>query len=1104
MEVEASFSSISPPVFDGENYQMWAVRKETYLEALYLWEAVEEDYIVPEIPANPTLAQIKAHKEKKMKKAKAKSCLFAAVSATIFTRIMSLKSTNEIWDYLKAEYEGDERIRGMRVLNLVHSRIMEKILVTLPEKFESTVTTLDNIKDLSKIPLAELLSALQAQEQRHAMRQEGTIEGALAAKHHNNGKQFARRHIKAHKEKKMKKAKAKSCLFAAVSATIFTRIMSLKSTNEIWDYLKAEYEGDERIRGIIANRVRLLGSSLADSRIVEKILVTLPEKFESTVTTLDNIKDLSKIPLEELLSALQEQEQRHAMRQEGTIEGALTAKHHNNGKNRKQKFKQPHAEGDNSKTESKTTAGNRKPGKKEEAKVADQEEEDQMFVAASFVGSESNESWLIDSGCTNHMTHDKELFRYLKPTNITKVRIGNGDYISVKGNGTIAIASYAGTKLIQDVLFVPEIDQNLLSVGQLIEKGFKVIFEDEYCLIKDANNQDIFKVKMKGKSFSLNPLEEEQSVFSLKEDVTQIWHNRVEHYHHQGLLQLREKELALDVPKLSDAISSCKACQFGKQNRKHFPKSTWRATHKLQLIHTDVSGPQRTPSLKEATNTVVFLQNRLPTKAVKDQTPFEAWKASPGIFIGYSNVSKAYKTFQPQTGNIVISRNVHFVEDEERSWDDAEKKGQTVAVLNHKFSGSRIDEEDDWQNETVDDAPVRGPRWIAAMEEELPMIEKNKTWILVDRPQDRKVIGVKWVFRTKLNADGSINKHKARLVVIGYAQIFGVDYSDAFAPVARLDTIRLLLAIEEIYVEQPQGFVKEDEGDKVYLLKKALYGLKQAPRDWKQYRSYSNFKQEMMKVFEMTNLGFISYFLVMEIKQWQGEVFICQKKYAKEILKKFQMEECKATNTPINQREKLCKEDVADKVDEGYFRSLIGCLMYLTATRPNILNAVSILSRFMHCASELHLKAAKRVIRYVKGTSDFGIKFKRCKEFKLVGFSDSDWGGSIDDMRSTSGYCFTLGSGVFSWSSKKKEIVAQSTVEAEFIAATTTVNQALWLRKILLDLDLKQKESTEIFVDNQAAIAISHNPVFHGKTKHFNIKLFFLREVQNHGDVILV
>jgi len=149
----------------------------------------------------------------------------------------------------------------------------------------------------------------------------------------------------------------------------------------------------------------------------------------------------------------------------------------------------------------------------------------------------------------------------------------------------------------------------------------------------------------------------------------------------------------------------------------------------------------------------------------------------------------------------------------------------------------------------------RDKKWIVAMQEELTMIEKNDTWKLVERPPDRKVIGVKWVYRTKLNADGSVNKHKARLVVKAYAQIFGVDFSETFAPVARLDTIRLLLAIatqkgwkiyqldvksaflngflqEEIYVEQPEGFVAEGQEDKVYLLKKALYGLKQAPRAW--------------------------------------------------------------------------------------------------------------------------------------------------------------------------------------------------------------------------------------------------------------------------------
>ena len=196
MEVEASFSSIALPVFNGDNYQIWAVRMETYLEALDLWEAIKEDYDILVLPNNPTIAQIKAHKEKKTKKSKAKACLFAVVSPTIFTRVMSLKTAKAIWDYLKEEYVGDEMIKGMQVLNLIRefvlqkmkesetikdysdkllsiankvrllgsklndSRIVEKIFVMMPERYETIVTTLENTKDLPKISLAELLNSL--------------------------------------------------------------------------------------------------------------------------------------------------------------------------------------------------------------------------------------------------------------------------------------------------------------------------------------------------------------------------------------------------------------------------------------------------------------------------------------------------------------------------------------------------------------------------------------------------------------------------------------------------------------------------------------------------------------------------------------------------------------------------------------------------------------------------------------------------------------------------------------------------------------------------------------------------------------------------------
>lgn len=205
MSSEASSNAIAPPVFDGTNYQVWAVRMEAYLDANDQWEAVENTYEVPPLPDNPTMAQIKIHKEMRQRKSKAKASLFAAVSSSIFTRIMTLKTAKGIWDFLK-EYEGNEQVKGMQVLNLIRefemqrmkesetikdysdrlldivnkvrllgtdfsdSRIVQKILVTVPEKVQATISSIENSKDVSSITLAELLNALQAQEQRRLMR----------------------------------------------------------------------------------------------------------------------------------------------------------------------------------------------------------------------------------------------------------------------------------------------------------------------------------------------------------------------------------------------------------------------------------------------------------------------------------------------------------------------------------------------------------------------------------------------------------------------------------------------------------------------------------------------------------------------------------------------------------------------------------------------------------------------------------------------------------------------------------------------------------------------------------------------------------------------
>ena len=265
-------------------------------------------------------------------------------------------------------------------------------------------------------------------------------------------------------------------------------------------------------------------------------------------------------------------------------------------------------------------------------------------------------------------------------------------------------------------------------------------------------------------------------------------------------------------------------------------------------------------------------------------------KAEIEILIGYSSKSSGYKVYDLKSNQAVIARNVKFAEDQTWNWETGNIVENRLNRPVEMEESTEIEEVEDQSQEEVEDQsqeeeedhPVRGTRllsniysrcnlaateptnveeamgsktWVAAMKEEINMIEKNETWTLVDRPKHRKVIGVRWIYKTKLNSDGSINKNKARLVVKGYAQEQGIDYQDTFAPVSRMDTIKLLLMLasqkgwlvwqmdvksaflngtldEEIYVEQPEGFENESSLNKVYLLKKALYGLKQAPRAW--------------------------------------------------------------------------------------------------------------------------------------------------------------------------------------------------------------------------------------------------------------------------------
>nr|GEX52177.1 retrovirus-related Pol polyprotein from transposon TNT 1-94 [Tanacetum cinerariifolium] len=241
----------------------------------------------------------------------------------------------------------------------------------------------------------------------------------------------------------------------------------------------------------------------------------------------------------------------------------------------------------------------------------------------------------------------------------------------------------------------------------------------------------------------------------------------------------------------------------------------------------------------------------------------------------------------------------------------------------------------------------------------------------------------------------------------------------------------------------------------------------------------------------------------LEIIQGQEGIFISQRKYVDDTLKKFNMQGCKTVATPMNINEKLTTEDGTELIDARVYRSLVGRLIYVTHSRPDAAYSVGVLSRFMHRPTIHHFGAARRVLRYLAGTKIFGICFRKTKDFSLQGFTDSDWAGSMEDRKSTSGNCFILGTGAISWSSKKQSTVALSLIEAEYVASCASACQAVWLRGILSDLGKQQSRATSIKCDNQSAVMLSRNPVLHGRTKHIDIKHHYIRELIANEEIQL-
>ncbi|GJZ55917.1 retrovirus-related pol polyprotein from transposon TNT 1-94 [Tanacetum coccineum] len=377
------------------------------------------------------------------------------------------------------------------------------------------------------------------------------------------------------------------------------------------------------------------------------------------------------------------------------------------------------------------------------------------------------------------------------------------------------------------------------------------------------------------------------------------------------------------------------------------------------------------------------------------------------------------------------------------------------------------------------------------MQEELNQFKRNKVWTLVPAPYGKTIIGAKWIFRNNMDENGVVIRNKARLVAQGYRKEEGIDYDETFAPVARLEAIRIFLAyaaymgfvvyqmdvksaflngklFEEVDVQQPPGFESSEFPNYIYVDDIIFESTNDKPS--------KQFAKLMTKKYEMSMMGELTYFLGFQIKQDFKGISICQEKYVKDLLKKYDLADCALVKCPMLPPNNLGPDESRVSVNETQFRGMIGSLMYLTASR------------------------------YLKGTLNLGLWYPKGSGFDLKAYSNPDYAGSMSSAEAeyvaAPRCCQILGEKLLCWSVKKQSSAAMSSAEAEYVAAPRCCAQVLWIKSQLADYNVLY-DKVPIFYDNTSAIAISNNPVLHSRTKHIDIRYYFMRDHILKGDIEL-
>ncbi|XP_071694344.1 uncharacterized protein [Rutidosis leptorrhynchoides] len=752
-----------------------------------------------------------------------------------------------------------------------------------------------------------------------------------------------------------------------------------------------------------------------------------------------------------------------------------------------------------------------------------------------------NYGWIVDSGASQHMTNSTLGF-------VSSVDVSELNLTVQHPNGTLAKVTKIGNLkitediILQDVLVIPDYCVSLLFVHCLVrDNNLFVGFDVHACHIQDlvtkktlvtgeqlghpaeqalmhlkginlANNENInipCDVCYKAKQTNKFSERAEKCVFMGYSSVKKgykFYSLDNKSFFISRDVNVHESQQTLS-PNDDGRDKSKSSIGEGSGSKVTLNSSTITTVSDVNVDHTRTSAPTTTPIVETVSPEGIVSTNK------------DSYSFTPSV-----RRSQRDTAMPKRFNEYVVEGKVKYGIEKVINYSKLSKENLCfVSTLNKSVEPSTY-----WE-------ACKSKHWVDAMNLEMEALHRNDTWELSDLPSDREPIGCKWIYRIKYKSNGEIDRYKARLVAKGFNQREGVDFDETFSPVVKMITVRCLIniAIQNSWslfqLDINNAFLYGDHDETFYMtLPLALVenGFNRSKNDYSLFIKSVNgvfiallvyvddivvtgnnvkeilkFKKFLSSKFKIKDLGVLKYFLGIEVIRSNTEICLSQRKYTLDLLSEFGLLGSKPCQTPIKPNVKFDgnKINYLPLTNITEYQRLVGKLIYLTLTRPDISYSVHVLSQFMHSPRVSHLKCAMRVLKYLKSAPGLGICVKRSDENSIVAFVDSDWGKGIMERKSITGYCLFLNGSIIGWKSKKQSAISRSSAEAEYRALADASCEVIWVLKLLDEFEVKYSLPVPMFMDDSAAIKIASNPVFQEKTKHFGVDLHFVREKISSG-----